>query len=121
MDNHFDDDEYLLRAVYPESKRPEFWKNGRLSSAALKDKRGLSVDRTFDREKEDAVYSMRQRFCGHIVSFSVPDCISADAYLKYCPSDSNPYHSEIHGSETQVELDDIQALKLARSAVIEPE
>ena len=36
MDETFDERELLLRAVWPENRRPDFWENGRLSSAALK-------------------------------------------------------------------------------------
>ena len=43
MDETFSEQESLLRAVYPATRRPDFWNNGRLSSAALKDKRGRSA------------------------------------------------------------------------------
>lgn len=119
MDEIFSEKESLLRAVYPATRRPDFWNNGRLSSAALKDKRGLSVERTYDRAIKDAVLSMSRRFQGLIVSITVPACNAVKAYIKYCPSKNSPYHSEIHGSQTQVVLSDIQALLLARSATIQ--
>lgn len=119
MDETFDEKELLLRAVWPESRRPDFWVNGRLSSAALKDRRGLSVNRTANRPINEAVHEMAGKFGGLIVSFSVAACNSADAYVKYCPSTENMYHSEIHGSPTEVMLSDVQALILARSAKIE--
>lgn len=118
MDEKFEDHELLLRAVLPANRRPDFWQNGRLSSAALKDKRGLSVDRTYDRPLEAAVATMASRLKGYIVSITVPSCNAVQAYIKYCPSD-NIYHSEIHGSQTEVELSDIQALLLARGANVE--
>ena len=62
---------------------------------------------------------MAKRFHGFIVSFTVPDCQAVHAYLRYCPSKNSPYHSEIHGSETQVELSDRQAFLLARSATVQ--
>lgn len=119
MNSKFSEKESLLRAVYPANRRPDFWNNGRLSSAALKDKKGLSVESTYKRTAKEAAFSMAKRFHGFIVSFTVPDCQAVHAYLRYCPSKNSPYHSEIHGSETQVELSDRQAFLLARSATVQ--
>lgn len=121
MDGTFDDRELLLRAVWPADRRPDFWRNGRLSSAALKDKRGLSVNRTSDLPLENAVSLMSEKFSGLIVSISVVACKAVDAYVKYCPSGDNIYHSEIHGSPTEIVLSDTQAFVLARQARIELE
>lgn len=119
MDSKFDENESLVRAVYPENQRPDFWKNGRLSSAALKDKRGLSVTRTYERSLKDTVEWMRLNFSGAMVSITVRACTVVQAYVKYCPSKTNEYHSEIHGSEEVIELSDYQALHLARQATLE--
>lgn len=119
MDETFSEQELLLRAVYPANRIPNFWNNGRLSSAALKDKRGLSVERTYDRTVKDAAISMSRRFQGIIISITVPACNAVQAYIKYCPSPNSPYHSEIHGSRTQIELSDLQAFVLARGAMIQ--
>ena len=121
MDGTFIENEQLLRAVWPANRRPDFWENGRLSSAALKDKRGLSVNRTYDLPLENAVLIMSEQFSGLIVSISVAACNAVDAYVKYCPSQTNVYHSEIHGSPTEVMLNDTQAFLLARQARIELE
>ena len=121
MDGTFNENELLLRAVWPPNRRPDFWENGRLSSAALKDKRGLSVNRTYDLPLENAVLIMSEQFSGLIVSISVAACNAVDAYVKYCPSQTNVYHSEIHGSPTEVMLNDTQAFLLARQARIELE
>lgn len=121
MDGTFNENEQLLRAVWPANRRPDFWENGRLSSAALKDKRGLSVNRTYDLPLENAVLIMAEQFSGLIVSISVAACNAVDAYVKYCPSQTNVYHSEIHGSPTEVMLNDTQAFLLARQARIELE
>lgn len=121
MDETFDEHEVLLRAVYPPNCRPKFWRNGKLSSAALKDRNGLSVDRTYDRAIDDAVAVMAQKFTGLIVSITVQDCNKVQACLRYRPSHSNPYHSEVHGSDTEVMLSDDQAFILARSATIQYE
>lgn len=119
MDTTFHNHEKLLRAVWPPNKRPDFWSNGRLSSAALKDKKGLSVNRTYDMPLSNAVAVMAHTFGGKIVSLSVPDCESVNAYLVYAPSHKNSYHSEIHGSSSEIELSDEQALLLARRAVLQ--
>lgn len=113
-----DETELLLRAVFPANKRPDFWYNGRLSSAALKDKRGLSVERTYDRTLENAAQSLSDRFTGSIISLSMYQCKKVHASVKYCPSLNNPYHCEIHGSDTEIPLSDTQALILARKASI---
>lgn len=119
MDSKFDANESLVRAVYPENQRPDFWENGRLSSAALKDKKGLSVTRTCDRSLKDTVEWMTLNFKGAMVAITVRACTTVQAYVKYCPSQNNPYHSEIHGSEEVIELNDYQALYLARQATLE--
>ena len=121
MDGTFNENERLLRAVWPADRRPDFWENGRLSSAALKDKRGLSVNRTYDLPLENAVLIMSEQFSGFIVSISVASCNAVDAYVKYCPSQTNVYHSEIHSNPTEVMLNDTQAFLLARQARIELE
>ena len=121
MDATFDDRESLLRAVWPANQRPKFWENGHLSSAALKDPKGLSVNRTYDRPMRDSVAWMVKHFQGAIVSITVPACLEVGAYIKYCPSETNAYHCEIHESKTSVLLNDTQARILAQSAKLEYE
>lgn len=119
MNEKFDDSEFLLRAVLPANRKPYFWKqNGKLSSAALKDKNGLSVDRTYDRTIEDAAATTRLNLHGTIASISVPSCNEVHAFLSYCPSARNRYHSEIHGSKTKILLSDEQAFLLAQKAIL---
>lgn len=119
MNDVFGKEEYLLRAVFPESKRPDYWSNGHLSSAAFKDSKGLSVDRTGTRSLHDSVECIRKHLNGFIVSLTVTACYSVHAELIYLPSASNPFHSEIHGSKTQIELTPYQAFFLSRKARIE--
>ena len=119
MNEEFDVDEVLLRAVYPRLKRPEYWENGHLSSAALKDSRGLSVDRSGSRSLYDSVEYAKKHLKGFIVSITVRACNQVEAELIYLPSGSNPFHSEIHGSKTEIELSDFQAFMLSRQARIE--
>ena len=115
----FKDHEFLLRAVWPANKVPNFWrKDGRISSAALKDKNGLSVERTYDRPLKEAVNTMKGNFRGAIISLTVPDCNRVHAFLKHFPSKQSYYHSEIHGSENEVELNDKQAFILSNLAKI---
>lgn len=119
MDEKFKDNEFLLRAVWPPNRRPDFWVNGRLSSAAFKDSAGLSVNRTGDLSLEEVVNFTSKRFRGRIVSVTTIDCNFVHACLRYKPSKENELHSEIHGSETEIVLSDEQALILARRATIE--
>lgn len=114
MDNNFDSRELLLRAVLPISL---YWKDGRLSSAAFKDKNGLSVSRTYERNLNIAVESMRSFFTGDIISVSVENCNSVNACVKYLPSQTNKYHCEIHRSDTVRLLSDFQAKHLASVAI----
>lgn len=117
MDCIFSEKELLLRAVLPPDRRPDFWKDGRLSSAALKDKHGLSVERTYDRSLEDSINYMLLHLHGFVASVGVSDCKDVSAYIVYMPSSTNKYHSEIHGSSTDIVLSDIQAKKLAKRSV----
>ena len=120
MNSDFKEDELLLRAVYPISQRPKFWrKDGTLSSAALKDPKGLSVDRTYNRSLEEAINYIKQNLKGNIVSIPYIECLKVKAEVLYLPSTHNPFHSEIHGSQNQIELSDIQALLLAQTATIQ--
>ena len=95
-----------------------FWKGNRLTSAAFKDKRGLSVDRTGDRDIITSVDFMKTRLEGYIFSLSIIDCYHVHADPKYLPT-SNLYHCEIHGSPHIIELDDDQALYFAENAICE--
>ena len=65
MDSTFRNDEMLYRAVYPPDKVAMFWKrNGLLSSAAFKDRKGLSVERGYYRSEFDVIESMAGFFEG---------------------------------------------------------
>lgn len=116
MDNKFEETEMLLRAVLPATM---YWKNGKLSSAAFKDKNGLSVNRVYDQNLETAITTMKSRFCGSIVSVLVKDCNDVSACVKYLPSKNNAYHCEIHQSEVIKILNETQAKHLANVAKVE--
>ena len=117
MNNNFELYEKLLRAVRPMLLK----RNNRPSSAAFKPRKGegLSVERTADRSVVDAVEHIKTYLEGSVFSVTMMDCYNAHAKPKYCPSAGNPYHCEIHKSETVIELDEEQALFLAENAYCE--
>lgn len=118
MDNTFKPEEKLFRAVYPPEIVGLFWRNdGTLSSAAFADPKGLSVDRAGDRSMDDVLASMQRRFTGSIFYLRVKNCVEIGAVVKYLPSASNTYHSEIHGSENTALLSKSQRLHLSRKAI----
>lgn len=119
MNDVFCANERFLRAVRPPKKRELYWKGNRLSSAVFKDRQGLSVDRTGDRDIKTSVDFMRNRLEGFIFSISIDDCKSVNAHPVYCPSKSDIYHSEIHGSSSEIELSEFQALYFAENAKCE--
>lgn len=116
MNADFDDNECLFRAVLPIEV---FWKDGRPSSAAFKDKNGLSVDRDGGRNTSEAIECVKNNLQGNIVSLLVLQCKDINAYVTYVPIKDNPFHSEIHGNIEKRKLSDSQAKKLAKCCKIE--
>lgn len=118
MDENFKPDEELYRAIYPVEIRPMFWKeNGSISSAAFYDQNGLSVSRAGGRKIDDILDTMQRCFVGHIVSFTYSQCKQINAVVKYLPK-HNKYHCEVHGSNKDRLLSDVQRKLLARSVKI---
>ena len=120
LPDKFSEHEILYRAVLPESI---FWKydekrNKRLSSAALRDRNGLSVDRGYYRLDNEVINDMQSRLDGEIISFTVKNCNKVNALVLYRPSSKNQYHSEVHGSDTQKIMTDSQRKRLAKLAKI---
>ena len=118
MNAHFEPDEKLYRAVFPDSM---FWKrNGQVSSAAFLSRRGgCSVDRGNYRDDSVVVQDMRNRnFKGSIVAVTVQDCRDVDAIVVYAPSRTNIYHSEILKDTEHELLTAGQRKHLAVSAVV---
>lgn len=115
MNPHFDDNEFFLRAVLPPDLRPNFWRDGKLTSAAFKDKKGLSVDRTMSRTLREAAQCMLSRLQGPVFAVSVPHCKEVQITMYYRPS-SNKYHCELHGSHERAKLFPRQARFLAKNA-----
>ena len=120
MDNTFNNDEKLYRAVYPPEIADMYWRrDGSVSSAAFADPKGLSVERGNYRDDPEVVKSMQTRFTGNIVYLYVKSCRDIGAEVLYRPSKHNPYHSEIHGSGSNPLLSKTQRLYLAaRSTVL---
>ena len=119
MDNSFNDDEKLYRAVYDRNKKPSFWKrDGSLSSAALLTDDGLSVERGDYREDNTVLYDMAGRLKGLGVAFYVGDCRNTDAVVLYKPTRSSKYHSEVHESSNNEILSPEQRLYIASCAVV---
>ncbi len=116
MNDKFFGDEGLYRAVLPTEM---FWKkNGRGSSAVFRDKNGLSVDRGDYRSDEEVKADMSKRLSGTIIKVRVSNCLETEALVKYLPSRNNKYHSEIHGSESELILSASQRRHLAMCAQI---
>ena len=88
-------------------------------SAALADKKGLSVERGDFREDKKVIEEMQKFFRGCVVSLTVEQCRNVNAVVKYKPSNRSKYHSEIHGSEVTPLLTRSQRKKL--SEVVEME
>lgn len=119
IDHKFLDEEKLFRAVRPAYFKDMYIEDGRVSSAAFKDKRGLSVDRQGRRKSEECVDNMKEKLDGSILSVLVKQCLDADIYIKYAPSTHNVYHTELHRSKSITLLSTSQAKKLAKLAKIE--
>ena len=119
MNDVFPKAERLYRTVYPPELSHMYWKkDGSVSSAAFADPKGLSVDRGDDRTDETVAADMRNRFTGEIIRVYVKNCVDVGAVVRYLPSKTNPYHSEIHGSESTPLLSKSQRRHLAMKAVI---
>lgn len=115
MDENILDDERVFRAVYPPGHPKMFWKkDGSLAPAALYDHKGLSVDRDAKRNSEDVVADMLSRLTGCIVSWKVEECRKEQVSVEYMPSKTNKYHSELHGSLTEITLSTKQRVNLAK-------
>ena len=114
-------EEILYRKIHPASI---FWDNehNRPSSAAYKDKKGLSVDRLGDREENEVINSFINRFgmdkVKSVVKISVGICKELELYPIYKPSLNNEYHAEIHDSENRIEISQSKAKKLAENVQI---
>lgn len=118
MDQNFPDEEKLYRAVQPAFLLIK--ENGKVSSAAFKDKRGMSVLRGDSRE-DSAVDAELHKNLGsdkRTAVFRVHHCREVDAVPVYRPSRMSVYHSEVHGSKTELVLNPMQRKHLADSSYL---
>jgi len=94
-----DDDEELFRGIPPV---PSHWKTSedRPSSAVFKDKNGLSVDRDGDREDDQIVSVLEDRWSKNhgAVAVTAESCRETEAVPVGDPIDGNPYHGLVYGS-----------------------
>lgn len=120
--------EKLYRGAKKWTSYPRFWKkpydgkNTKLSTAAFKTAKGLSVERECSRSLDEIVTHMKRYLPeDHIISVTVDQCKEAKVLVKYTPSQNNKYHCDILRSETEIILSDEQAEELAQAAVFEYE
>ena len=109
----FEQNELLCRAVRP--KGIYYKSSGRLSDAAFKDSKGLSVDRQAGRVVAECVRFMLddRKLEGDIYTVTYHDCDEVDAVVLPLPTRDDAYHCEIHGSDTEILLTDVQAKMLS--------
>ena len=117
LDEEINDDEILYRAIKP---FPNWWdsENNRPTSAAFKDSRGVSVDRQGTRNEPEAITAFKKFELKAVVSITAKECRNFDTHPIYKPEPGNEYHSEIHGSLTEIQLTASQAKKLSRNVKI---
>jgi len=108
------DTETLYRAV---RAWPKYWKeNGKLSPAAFKDSRGLSVDRDGDRNEGKVIHDFRKRkFDGTLISVGAKECKELNVYLKPKPP-KWPYHVLVLDSQNEIVISDEKCDKLRQIA-----
>ncbi|MDE7365251.1 MAG: hypothetical protein K2N27_10315 [Ruminococcus sp.] len=120
----FKDVERFFRRIPDQPTFVKINENGEktISSAAFKDQRGCSVDRQADRNCEEVrnqlyvrFYQTKASICA-VADVSFKDCCDANALVKEEPLEDNPFHCEIHRSDTQAELSKGQLKKLAQNA-----
>lgn len=72
----------------------------------------------FPPEYSEVVSDMQKRFIGRVVRLYVKNCVEIGAVTRYMPTKTNPYHSEIHGSQDTVLLSKSQRRHLAKKGVV---
>jgi hypothetical protein len=117
--NEFKNGETLLRGIHI---KPDFWNSekNRPSSAAFKDSRGLSVNRTGENKKyyKESLECLKNNLGERLkaaAEINADFCLDLGLFLKYCPMSDNIYHSEIHKSENEPLLTKSTAKKLSEA------
>jgi hypothetical protein len=108
MNEEIAPDESLFRAV-----NPKLLQNNEITSALFKDAKGVSVNRSNEDAKRSFEILIERLGCEEIAELSVEECLKIEVYIKYCPIDGNPFHTEIHNSIDKVKLSSGKAKKLA--------
>ena len=110
------DQENLYRGIHSTQWNEE---ESRPSSAAFKDRRGLSVDRCNLRDEEDVInFLLSKKPHRGIVKISVPYARELPSMVVYAPVDGNIYHSELHNDEDKLELARGKAKRLAKDSEV---
>lgn len=116
MKNEIEDHESFFRVIRPREAYPHLWKGERPSSAAFKDAKGLSVNRSDD-DKLRSLENLKH-LQGMVAEVSCKSCKEVEIVAYYKPEENNVFHSELHGSKEKVELTSGQARHLAKAACI---
>ena len=110
----------LLYRVIKRSQPDSIDENGRPTSALLKQKDGVSVDRDGEREEEEIINTFKNRFNTRfkgLVRVGANICI--DNFMAVIPeTSSNIYHAEIFENKNKVPLSQLKALILADNSDI---
>ena len=121
----FYDSETLLRGILHNKPGIDYYREdeNKATSAVFKDSKGISVNRTgCDKKYYDESLENLKNLQGHkfqkIGELNVSDCKILELYLKYCPTDDNEYHAEIHKSKNQTELTHKEYRNLAKNCKI---
>lgn len=120
LNETFDNQEKLFRAI--KLHLTEWWdvEQNRPTSAAFKDRLGVSVDREGGRTIDDCNIFLLNRFGAlkAIVHITYEKCISLGAHPKYAPEQDNEFHCLITTPEGTVPVTQAAAKKLSRSVEV---
>lgn len=116
VNNEIEDHESFFRVIRPREAYPNLWKGERPSSAAFKDSRGLSVNRSDD-DRQSSLDNLKH-LQGVIAEVHSKSCKEVNITANYRPLENNVFHCELHRSKEQIELSPSQARHLAKTAKI---
>lgn len=116
MNNEIEDHESFFRVIRPREAYPNLWKGDRPSSAAFKDSRGLSVNRSDD-DRQSSLDNLKH-LQGLIAEVYYKRCEEVGIVAHYLPLENNVFHCELHRNKEQMELSSSQARHLAKAAII---
>jgi len=110
LNNPVKDEEFLYRGIIDIN-----WdlKNNRPSSAAFKDSKGVSVDRSANRDDKESIEFLKEKKSFFaICKIQTGVARGIGAIVKYMPLDDNIYHSEIHDSTQRAQMQGSKPRKL---------